>query len=104
MADDLLKKFENFDSGSVDRGLFLKEIAETIRTTDVSQSLKDIVNRYDTMFGPDPTTYSRNTQVPYLEAIRKVVNRLTAPPVQGSGKRKSKKTRKSRRHTRRRRY
>jgi hypothetical protein len=106
MADDLQKKFENFDSNpQQNRGIFLKEVVDIIRTTDVDQSLKDIVTQYDTMFGPDPTEYSRNALTPYFNALRKRVTELVSrqAPAEGSARRrrKTRKSKKSRRRTRR---
>lgn len=102
MAEDILKKFENFDSDPQNRGRFLDDITTTIRTTDVPQSLKELVNDYDERFGPVPSFYAGNAQNAYLNAIRREVTRLTSPPVQGSGKRK--KTRRTRRRSTRRRH
>lgn len=99
MAGDLPKMFQNFDTNSQDKVVFLKKITDAIRTTDVDRRLKDIVSYYDRMYGPDPATYSRNAQVPYIMEIRGMVDEIVSPPIrQGSGKRKSKKTKKSRRH------
>jgi len=104
MAEDLQKKFENFESNPQDRGIFLKQVVEIIRTTDVDQTLKDIVTQYDTMFGEDPTEYSRNALVPYFNALRKKLTELVSrqAPAEGSARRR-KKTRKNKSQSRRRR-